>query len=59
MTTEEAKQILGTTAQNMTNNQVGNLVANFTYLANTFLDDFERKTFNGSTIVELGTTING
>ena len=59
MTTEEARVILGTVSQIMTNSQVDGLVANFTYLANTFLDNFERKTFNGSTLVELGTSING
>lgn len=58
MNVDEARQLLGTVAQNMTDTQVESLVANFTQLADTWLDDFEKKTF-GKTIADLGTTTYG
>jgi len=54
MTLEEAKQILGTKAKNMTDGQIEDLVARFTYLADTWLDEYERKIFDGKTVAELG-----
>ena len=53
MDVKEARQILGTTAQNMTDERVLSLLAAFENLADLTLDMYETKSF-GKTLKELG-----
>lgn len=51
--TAKARTILGETANQYTEEQLECLIADFEYLADTWLDDFERQTFGGKTLQEL------
>lgn len=48
-----AKQALGTLAWELTPEQLQNLVPEFQYLCESWLDDFERTIFKGQTLKEL------
>lgn len=50
---QKAKQILGEKAAEFTTEQFRDLITEVQYLVNTWLDDFERETFNGQTLKEL------
>jgi NH3-dependent NAD+ synthetase len=49
----DAKQILGKLALNFTDEDIKEIVSEIHYLAETWLDDFERKMFDGHTLKEL------
>lgn len=51
--TAKAKTIIGKAAKQYTDEQLESLVSDFEYLAETWLDDFERVTFEGKTLQEL------
>lgn len=50
---QRAKEILGTLAQKFTDSQLRDVVTEIQFLADSWLDDFERKTFGGLTLKEL------
>jgi hypothetical protein len=50
---KEAKAILGVVAKEFTNAQLRDVVCEIQYLADSWLDDFERQSFNGKTLAEL------
>ena len=49
----EAREILGESAKDMTDEQVFDLVTEMQYLADSWLEEFERQTFDGKTLIEL------
>lgn len=49
----ESREILGESANDMTDEQVFNLVTEMQYLADSWLEEFERQTFDGKTLIEL------
>ncbi len=49
----EAREILGDGAKDLTDEQVYDLVNEIQYLVDTWLEEFERKTFDGKTLNEL------
>lgn len=49
---EKARQTLGEIAKNMTDEQLKDDVVKIQYLTETWLDEFERKTFDGQTLAE-------
>lgn len=52
--------ILGQSARDFTDEQLGYLVTDFEYLVDTWLDLFEKKLFQGKTLRELlGESVNG
>lgn len=59
LTDEEEKLIasvrrsLGDTCENLSNIQIKNILTNFQTLCDSWLDEFERQTFEGSTLKEL------
>lgn len=50
---QRAKDILGDLVDNFTQQELKELVAQVQYLAESWLDDFEREVFNGLTLKEL------
>lgn len=50
---KRAKDILGTVANNFTPGQLKDTVTEIQFLSESWLDDFERKIFNGLTLNEL------
>lgn len=50
---QKARDILGSTADEFTPEQLKDLVLEIQFLADSWLDDFERRLFNGSTLTEL------
>ncbi len=49
----EAREILGESAKDLTDEQVYDLVTEMQYLADCWLEEFERKVFDGKTLNEL------
>lgn len=49
----EAREILGESAKDMTDEQVYELVTEMQFLVDSWLEEFERKTFGGKTLNEL------
>lgn len=49
----EAREILGDSAKDMTDEQVFDLVTEMQYLVDSWLEEFERKTFDGKSLNEL------
>ncbi len=50
---QEARKILGTIADEYSTEGLKNALTEIQFLASTWLDDFERETFNGLTLNEL------
>lgn len=50
---QKAKEILGKLADQLTPDQLKDTVTEMQFLANSWLDDFERKIFKGLTLKEL------
>lgn len=50
---QQAKQILGAIADKFSNEQMQSLVSEILYLTESWLDDFERETYNGLTLKEF------
>lgn len=50
---QKAKDTLGALADQFTQEQLKETVTEIQYLADSWLDDFERETFNGQTLNEL------
>jgi len=50
---QELKKILGTTSELLTRDELKTTAAEIKYLVNTWLDDFERESFDGQTLKEL------
>ena len=48
-----ARVILELSANAYSDEKLATLLADFEFMANTWLDDFERKQFNGKTLAEL------
>lgn len=53
MELEEARKILGKTAEGMTDEQLQDQLVKIQYLAESWLDDYERSIFDGKTLSEL------
>ena len=51
--TQKAKEVLGELANNFSKEELRDLTAQVEYLAETWLDDFERDIFKGRTLNEL------
>ena len=49
----EARETLGDSAKDMTDEQVFDLVTEMQYLVDSWLEEFERKTFDGKSLNEL------
>lgn len=49
----EAREILGESAKDMTDEQVFDLVTEMQYLADSWLEEYEREVFDGKTLIEL------
>ncbi len=49
----EARDVLGETAENLTDEQVHSLVSEIQYLVDTWVEEFERKVYEGKTLKEL------
>ena len=52
----KAKRILGEVAKDYSDERLGNLVTDFEYLVDTWLDVFEKQIFGGKTLRELTNT---
>lgn len=50
---EEARKILGKTAESLSDEQLRDQVSMINFLAESWLDDYERSIFDGKTINEL------
>ncbi|MDP3974054.1 MAG: hypothetical protein Q8P92_04445 [Candidatus Daviesbacteria bacterium] len=50
---QEAREILGESARDLTDSQVYDLTNEIQYLVDSWLEEFERKTFDGKTLNEL------
>lgn len=50
---DKARKILGESGKEITNEQLENYVSEFEYLANCWLEIFERQVFEGETLDEL------
>lgn len=50
---QEAREILGDSAKDLTDSQVYDLVNEIQFLVDIWLEEFERKTFDGKTLNEL------
>jgi len=50
---QEAREILGKTANDLSDSQVFDLLNEIQYLVDSWLEEFERKTFDGKTLNEL------
>lgn len=47
------RRILGKTAQTLSDEQIETIVSEFQFLANTWLDEFEKEIFSGHTLQEV------
>ncbi len=52
-TIQEARDILGKSAEELTDDQVYDLVNEIQYLVDTWLEEYEQKIFEGKTLKEL------
>ncbi len=52
-TIQEARDILGDSAQSLTDEQVYDLVNEIQYLVDTWLEEYEQKVFDGKTLKEV------
>lgn len=52
-TVQEARDILGKSAENLTDSQVLDLLNNVQYLVDTWIEEYEQKVFDGKTLKEL------
>lgn len=50
---QEARDILGKSAENLTDSQVSDLVNEVQYLVDTWIEEYEQKVFDGKTLKEL------
>jgi hypothetical protein len=50
---DEARDILGDIAKDISDDDLRNIVVEIQFLVESWIDDYERKTFNGKTINEL------
>jgi hypothetical protein len=50
---QKTKEILGARAKDLSESELRDIVAETQFLISSWLDDFERKTFNGMTLNEL------
>ena len=56
----KARKILGETAVSLTDEKIENIVTDFEYLIDTWMDLFEKNVFGGQTLKEImGTSANG
>lgn len=53
ITLEQARKALGETGKKMTDEEIQETMTTFDYLADEWLDMYERKIFKGKTIKEL------
>ncbi len=47
------KRLLGKTAENISDEQIGIIVTEFQFLIDTWLDEYEKGVFNGMTLKEI------
>ena len=52
-TIQEARDILGKSAENLTDDQVHALSTEIQYLVDTWIEEYEQKVFDGKTLKEL------
>lgn len=52
-TVEEARQILGKTAEGMSDEELQKQMTMLKFLAESWLDDYEKSIFDGKTLLEL------
>lgn len=52
-TVQEARDILGESAKDLSDSEVYNMVNEVQFLVDTWIEEFERKTFDGKTLNEL------
>lgn len=52
-TVQEAREILGDSASNLSDDKVYDLVVEMQYLVDTWLEEFEKNVFDGKTLKEL------
>jgi len=52
-TVQEARDILGKSAEGLTDSQVHDLVNEVQYLVDTWIEEYEQKIFDGKTLKEL------
>ena len=50
---DEARDILGDIAKDISDDDLRNIVVEIQFLVESWIDEYERKTFNGKTINEL------
>lgn len=50
---KHARKIIGNTSKQYSDSDIKSILANTKFLAQSWLDDFERETFNGNTLDEL------
>lgn len=50
---KEARKVLGATAANLSDEELKSIITEMKFLASSWLDDFERKQFDGKTLAEL------
>ncbi len=50
---DEAREILGNNAKNLSDEELKDLLVEMQYLVESWLDEYERKIFNGKTLNEL------
>lgn len=53
MTIEEARKILGKTAEEMSDEELQNQMTMMKFLAESWLDEYEKSIFDGKTLQEL------
>lgn len=53
MNIEKAKDILGKSSTIMSDSEIQDLIAKFEYLAESFLDTYEKKIYQGKTLEQL------
>jgi hypothetical protein len=49
----EAREILGESAKDLSDDQIHELISEVQFLVDTWLEEYERKTFDGKTLEEL------
>lgn len=52
-TVEEARKILGKTAENLSDEQIQDQLVKIKYLAESWLDEYEKSIFGGKTLNEI------
>lgn len=50
---EQARKILGETAADLSDEELKDIITEMKFLASSWLDDFERKQFDGKTLAEI------